>query len=125
MIRTDSRQISMLNQNTVEIKYFDDITIELDQAKKDYIAYDSFTQDKKVKKLIISGNYTNITNNARKFIRQENTKRVHLIIAEAIVVHSLAQRLFGNFYFNLMKSRYPIKIFSSIEKAKIWLHNLE
>ena len=121
MVKTDSRQLKFLNEDTVELRYHDNITIELKDVINDYLVYDDFTNKKAVKKLIIAGMHTSITNDARVAIKEENLKRASFIKAEAIVIDSLAQRMFGNFYLRMMRNKYPIKIFTSVEDARNWL----
>lgn len=115
----------MLNEDTVLIAYQDGVVITKEEAVNDYKVYDEFTQRKRVKKLIISGKFTQITSEAREYIQEENKKRSHVIIAEAIVTHSMYQKILGNFYLNIVKRKYPMRIFSDIEEAKVWLENVD
>lgn len=45
------------------------------------------------------------------------------IIAEAILIKHLPQRIYGNFFIKLVKKRagFPVKLFSNKEKALAWL----
>lgn len=120
---TAYRELEIIGPNLIRLKYSDNAEIDIDAARADYELYDQFTEGKPFRKLIVSGNYTQLTSEAIKYIQSENQKRAHLIIAEAIVVKSLAQRLLGNFYYKLQRPNYNIKMFSSEEKALKWLNS--
>lgn len=123
--KSNSRILTWINPNTIQIKYFDNAEVSLDIAKIDYELYNQFVGKKPVKKLIISGIYTTVDKEARNFIKNENNKRSDYIIAEAIVIHSLSQRILANFYFKIVKPKYPIKVFTDLDEAYIWLETIK
>lgn len=45
--------------------------------------------------------------------------------AEAIIVHSLGQRIVARHILKQKRKRIPVKLFTNIDKAKAWLHNLQ
>ncbi len=108
----------------VVIRYKEDFEVSLDQAVEDYLAYDEFTQGERVKKLIISGKTTSMSKEARQFIQKANRLRKDKIVAEAIVIHSQAQKVLGNIYLSFLKSQYPIKLFKNEEEATKWLKDI-
>ncbi len=63
-----------------------------------------------------------ITNAARLYIIEENKKRKALIIAEAVVVNSFAQKLSANFYIFFIQKIYPIHFFVNKTLAIQWLN---
>lgn len=125
LIATKTRTIGMLNEDIIQVVYFDDVVIDVSDMKEDFEEYDKFTSGKKLKRLIIGGRYTEITNEALKYSREENIKRKDSILVEAVVVQSLAQRLMANFYYKLLKPNHPIKVFNDVEKAKEWLVSID
>jgi hypothetical protein len=66
-----------------------------------------------------------MTKEARHFVIEDSKSRKHLISAEAIVVHSLAQRILTNFYLLFIASLYPAKAFSDEASALDWLTKVE
>lgn len=60
-----TRTLTMLNSNTVKIVYNDNVMIDLDDVIEDYKQYDIFTQQLRLKKLIISRKFTSMTADAR------------------------------------------------------------
>lgn len=123
-VESNTRVTSWLKPKLVQVQYKDNIDIDLTDAVEDYRIYDEFTEGKPVKKLILSGKYTIITSEARTYIQSENKKRSDKIIAEAIVIHSLAQRIFANMYFGIIHRSYPLKVFNSKDDALMWLDNI-
>ena len=120
---SSTRRIEILENDLVRLSYEDEVDVDLIAAKIDYKLYDEITEGKPFRKLVVSGKYTQLSSEAIKFIQAENQKRAHLIIAEAIVVRTLAQRLLGNFYYRLQKPNYNIRMFTSEEKAMNWLNS--
>ena len=120
---SSTRHIELLANDLIRLSYVDDAEVDLMAAKIDYRLYDEITEGKPFRKLVVSGKYTELTNEAIKFIQMENQKRAHLIIAEAIVARTLAQRLLGNFYYRLQKPNYDIRLFTSEQKALNWLNS--
>ncbi len=82
---------------------------------------DGFTAGKRLKKLIIAGRNTQITKEARVFGQEKSKAMKDFIIAEAIVVHTLPQKMTANFYFRFLKNLYPMKFFTDVDKARQWL----
>jgi len=119
------KSIIMLDQDTVEITYEDNIKVDLDGLKNAWVKLDAYTEKRRLKKLIIVGKRTEITHEARKYGHEEAKIRSKFIVAEAIVVHNLPQKMVANFYSNFIKELYPIKYFTEIEDAKAWLSLLQ
>lgn len=111
----------MLNENTVEISFLDNILIDLESLKAAWIILDEFTQNRRLKKLVIVGRNTDITHEARKNGHASSQARKAYIIAEAMVVHTLPQKMVANFYSRFIKNQYPIKYFTDVDAAKEWL----
>jgi hypothetical protein len=115
----------MLDEHTIEIIYHDNITIDLTGIQKAWTKLDDFTQKKRLKKLTIVGKNTAITRDARRNGHAESEARKHIIAAEALVVHTLPQKMVANFYSKFIKDLYPIKYFTDIEDAKKWLSTIQ
>ena len=122
---TEYRELEIIAPDLIRLRYADNAEVDLNAAKVDYKLYDEITQGKPFRKLIISGKFTQLSGEAIKYIQFENQKRAHLIIAEAIVTNSLAQRILGNFYYRLQRPNYNIRMFSSEEKAMKWLNSVQ
>ncbi|MFY7884243.1 MAG: hypothetical protein ACOVOV_05295, partial [Dolichospermum sp.] len=69
--------------------------------------------------LFIVGINTSATVEALRYFSSEESKNVSL--ADAIVIHSLGQRLLANFLIKLVKGSWPMKVFSNKDDALKWL----
>jgi hypothetical protein len=81
-------------------------------------AFEILTQGRPIRVLVEMGRHANLSSDAREFA-QANKKPA---MAEALVLHSLPQRLIFNFYVRFRKQDHPIKIFSDFNLAKDWLN---
>lgn len=115
----DSMQ--MIDNSTVEVIFKSDAVIGLEQLKITFNQLHQITGDKPHKKLIITGRRTEITKDARLFGMEEAKRIGEYVKAEAIVVHSLYQKMVINFYRRFIDSKYPTRFFTDIDKAKEWL----
>ncbi len=116
------KSIKMLDDQTVEIVFLDDIIFDLAGIQSSYKETEAFTGGRKLKRLVISGKKTDITREARQFGLQENERLKDNVIAEALVVHSFTQKMITNFYLKYIQKSYPAKSFTDIDKAKEWLN---
>ena len=114
----------MLEDNICEIVFVDRVCIELEDMKQAFELVNSFTNHKPVKKIVITGINTKISKEARFFGHEASLKVKHNIIAEAIIVHSLYQKMVINFYAKFIKDNYPTQFFLDREKAKEWLKSI-
>ncbi len=119
------KSLSMIDDDTVEIVFQDDVLIELEDIKKTYRELHEFTGNRRLKKLVITGRKTEITKDARLYGHNESVKIKDRVIAEAIVVHLLYQKMIINFYIKFIKDSYPTRFFTDVEKAREWLNSIE
>lgn len=102
-------------------KLIGDVEIDVHHVEADFEASQKITEGKKYLSLVLTSQDTSITSEAQK---KSMTKEKYVdAIAQAIVIHSLAQRLLGNFMIKFIKFPVPCKLFSSKEKAVKWLNN--
>lgn len=117
------KSIQMLDENTLEIVFNDKASIDVDDLKMGYRYLEEIAGDKPHKKLVVTGKQTTITKEARLFGHQQSLQIKNRVIAEAIIVHSLPQKMVINFYTKFIKDSYPTRYFTDFEKAKSWLMN--
>jgi hypothetical protein len=115
------KSFRFLDEETTELIFHDNTDIDLDGiiAVADYCR--SFTNGKRIKRLTISGKNSNISAKARNYGEKLSEADKDNIIAEAVVVHSLTQKMVANFYFKYLKDLYPARFFTDADKAKEWL----
>ena len=74
------------------------------------------------KSLMVAGNFTNVDLEVMKHLSSSESTLVSL--ADAFVIHSLAQKLLANFYLKINKPILPTKIFNKVDEAEAWLLSL-
>lgn len=115
------KSFRFIDEETTELVLHDNIDIDLDGI----IAVDEycrqFTDGKRIKRLTISGKNSNISPKARNYGEKLSEAAKDNIIAEAVVVHSLTQKMVANFYFKYLKDLFPARFFTDVDKAKEWL----
>ena len=77
------KSIKMLDDQTVEIVFPDDIIFDLEGIQLSYKETLAFTGGKKFKRLVICGKRTDITKEARQYGLQENERLTDTVTAEA------------------------------------------
>jgi len=105
----------------VVIKFADQRALDYDDMEEIFGAYARLTNDSPHKVLIISGEQGTASRDGREHAQ----KTVLPCLAEAIVVHSYAQRIISNIYIAFKKCTYPIKLFNEVEEAIDWLRELD
>jgi hypothetical protein len=110
-----------IDNSIIEVVFKSDAVIGLEQIKDTFNQLQELTGNKPHKKLIITGKRTEITKDARLFGMEEAKRIGDLVKAEAIVVHSLYQKMVINFYRRFVDSKYPTRFFTDVDKAKEWL----
>lgn len=114
--------IDRLDDKTVRVIFKEKVVIDLENIKKTYAQLHELTGNQPHKKLIISGKFTEITKEARIFGMQENKRISNIVKAEAIVVHSLYQKMVINFYYQFIGTSIPVRLFTDKDKAIEWLN---
>lgn len=118
-IKTKSANICTLEKSIISVRIFDDADIELEDAVENLEAIHKIANGEKYCLLV----------DARVTVRVSPEARVHSaaannhknLIARAIIVNSLANKLVGNFLINYNKPNAPTKLFSEEQKALDWL----
>ncbi|HEY1045448.1 MAG TPA: hypothetical protein VGF79_03345, partial [Bacteroidia bacterium] len=81
----------------------------------------AFTDKKRLKRLVVITKNSTLELQARLLLQQENKDNSELIIAEAVLVTSLTQKMTTNFYLKFIKDIYPSRFFTDYNKAIEWL----
>lgn len=118
-------QIEVWDNGIFYIKLEDHVTIELEDSKRqlEYLRkhYDGVN---KMRVLVESGQYTDITKEAREFSARPESNVMTL--ASAVVVKSLAHRLIINFLINFTRQQaMKMRMFDDKQKAIDWLLRLK
>jgi hypothetical protein len=113
--------IKMLDPRIVEIRYKEKVNVNVDDMREILDAIYEFTENKPVKRLVVITDGSNLDIKARVLLQEENKIRKEYILAEAVLVNSLAQKMITNFYLKFIKDSFPSKFFTDYNKAVEWL----
>ena len=111
--------ITQLENDTILFKLKENSIIELEDSKKMYEETMQLSQGRKYASLVDARAIVTLTKEAREW--SANPELHKNLIAQAIVINSLANRIVGNFIIRFHKPKAPTRLFSSMEKAKEWL----
>lgn len=103
------------------VQYHELVHIELSDMEAILNDIKVFTNGKPCKRLVIISKNSTITREARALLQEENHRERKYIIAEAVLVNSLAQKMATNFYLSFIKDDFPSKFFTDLNKAQEWL----
>lgn len=104
IIENDIRVDAILDENDI---------IAIKEANK------KISQDKAYGLLLVSGESSSVTKEGREVSASEKHRGKN--IATAMVIHSLAQKIIGNFYLSVNKPVIPTHLFNDKKKALEWL----
>lgn len=100
------------------VEFVDDHVVDEDNVIEFHAIFNKEAERTKLKLLVLPGQNTTATREAR--VHSQNS--IINCDAEAILIHSLAQRIISNFYISFKnRAEYPIKMFNSKEEAVKWL----
>lgn len=117
--------IEYISQNTVEVRYKPSVNVNFGDMREILNYIYAFTQNKRLKRLIVISKDSQMELPARLLLQQENKDRKESIIAEAVLVTSLTQKMTTNFYLKFIKDSYPSRFFTDYNKALEWLNAQE
>ena len=110
----------LLTDDIVYIFYKANTRLEIKDFKEGTRTYNLLAQGDQLKILVEIGKLSTATAEARKYAQENNPESP----AEAIVIHSLAQRILAKFYILLHHSNHPTRIFDDKEQALEWLKSI-
>ena len=118
-IITKTASISYFEKNILLIKIIEDSEIDMEESKENFEATLKITEGKRFAALVDACVPVQVSPEARAFSAKKEMQEN--LIAQAIVVNTLANRLIGNFIINFNKPHSPTKLFSDRETALAWL----
>lgn len=113
--------IEFIRQDTVELRYKPAVNVNFTDMREILNHLYAFTQNKRLKRLIVISKDAQMELPARLLLQQENKDRKDTIVAEAVLVTSLTQKMTTNFYLKFIKDSYPSRFFTDYNKALEWL----
>ncbi len=117
-VTTSVGELTLKRHDLVVVNLYENAVIEIDQVNELYNCLNDFMQLKPYLMLVIPGNGTTYSMEAQKYAARLEDKDV---LAQAIVVDNLAQRLLANFYIKVNRPGRNVKVFSSLVVGMAWL----
>ena len=105
----------------VEVRVSDNHTCTVDEAREVAGVIAALGNHKPVPVLRIAGKHSHIETGVREFLASQESQKN--LVADAIVIQSLSQRILGNFYLQINRPRKPTRIFTSVTDAERWLRD--
>jgi hypothetical protein len=116
---TEIAELYFLEDGVFCTRLLQDREIDIDKAKANFEAAKKITGDSRYAAFTDGRGFMSITKEAMAF---GGTKEVNdPIIAHAILVNSLANRLIGNFLIKFYKPPALTRLFTSEDEALVWL----
>ncbi|MBS1651361.1 MAG: hypothetical protein JSU07_05045 [Bacteroidetes bacterium] len=115
--------ISLRSDGILQFDIYDDIEFSYADAVELIDILETFGEGKKCKNLYIIGKHCSAKMEAIQYFSSDAS--LPFTAADALVIQSLAQRLLGNFLVKLIRSKWPIRLFTEKEKAEEWLLSIK
>ena len=105
----------------IEVRIADDHVCTVESAQQLNSMINEIRGDKPAALLHIAGRHSSVGPGVREYMASEESQLG--ILANAIVIRSLPQRILGNFYLRVNKPSKPARLFTSQKEAEEWLRN--
>lgn len=122
MIQCEKSKVSLIEEDVLFIELEQDMEFSLKDYKEIRLASLKLASNKEVFNLIHVGDKTIPDREAREACTRDVGNG--LIKAEAIIIHSLGQRIVASHMLKEKGKQIPVKIFSNVETAKAWLDSI-
>ncbi len=118
-IKTKTAEFSYLEEDILLVNLIEDAEIDIIDVDESFEATMQVTQGKKYAAFIDAAKSVHVTSEARAYGARKEFQLN--LIAQAIFINSLANRIVGNFIIRFNKPYAPTKLFSDKQAALIWL----
>lgn len=116
-----SKATATLHKNELVVIHLNDNHLYRKEDCQEITGYiNTLTNLKPHKLLVMPGKYTEVDKESTKYLA--SAEALESTTVTAMLTFSLAQRLMGNFYISIFKPVKPVRLFSSIEPAILWLN---
>jgi hypothetical protein len=118
-INTTTAEYSILENQIIFCKLLKDAHVDIQEVNENFEATMKLADGKPYAALLDARTDTTVTKEARELAMSPEYGK--LLVAHAIVTHSLANRLIASFMIRFDKPRAPTKLFSNDSDALAWL----
>lgn len=118
---TNTVRLRLLSNGIIHYSFLPNSIVCEVEHQINHDAIVNFTQNIKHFFLVDSGEFVDLTPEARTLVRE--LEEIAPIAARAVVVQTLAERILMNFYITFHKPIVSTKVFSNHETALEWIEN--
>lgn len=122
-IYCDISKVIQLNEDTLFIDILADVEFEIKDFNQLKDAAFEIGKGKKFYNIINVGEFTTPNHEART--ASTSVEGSIYKLADAFIIHSIPQKVIGNFYMAFHKPTVPTKFFTSLENAKEWIDQIK
>jgi hypothetical protein len=119
VIKTKTAEFSLPEENLILCRMLEDADVDVPAVDENFEATMKIANEQRYAVLVDGRATVQISKEAME--RAARPEHHRLLIAQAIVVNSLANRLIGNFIIKFHKPGAPTRLFSNTEQAWSWL----
>ncbi len=118
-IKTQTATIWLDDNGILHSVYLEGVDVEVEHTTENAAVFKQLAKAKKVPILIDIRGVNSVTREARG--TASSPEAINIAAATVLLISSPVSRVIGNFFMGLNKPPYPIKLFTSEEKAIAWL----
>ena len=119
MIPCKGAVVRLRKDGIVEIRVADNHTCTVEEAQDISRVIRVLGKGKPVPVLRIAGEHSSVADGVREYAASALSQKN--MVADAIVIRSLPQRILGNFYLKMNRPEKPTRLFNSETEAEAWL----
>jgi hypothetical protein len=121
VIETKTGTFSMLEKNILFIVMKENVVVDIPESDENYEAAMQLTKGNRYGVLVDARHYVNLTNEAREY--SSNPRFQTHVIAQAVIISSLASRLLANFLiqFHARNKNAEMRLFNEYDAALKWV----
>ncbi len=120
-IDLDNASVCLRSDGILHMHITEELLLDLKSSEALVDASEKLCGDRKYPCLVTTEKFVTPSKEAIDYVAGKG--RTYLNKADAFVLHSLPQKLIGNFYLKFKKPEVLTKMFSDEEKATFWLYN--
>ncbi len=118
---TDVFTIRQLEPNILETTILDRATLDVKDVWEAKKINTELSKGHPYAYLGVRGEFSEVTDQAKKLMASEEI--IGNTIAKALLIKSLSDRILANFYLKISKPALKTRVFTSREKALVWLRS--
>lgn len=117
--KTRTEHIVLENSGIIHCTVFDEVYMDLDDAKENMAAIKMLAKGRRVPVLVDIRKSKGVSQKCRAYFASEEAKEIQS--ACALIIDSPLSKLIGNFFIGFNKTLFPTRLFTNSNEATNWL----